>query len=591
MENDQVFTGSANIDATLTLRSRPSQRGHDAMSVAPGGFDVHKDTDHESTPLLAGDEENRDGRPETPSEDMRRGGAEWEGESDFNDRPWWRKPSVFWILPAFFLTTIAFGGSIVPKLNVILSLVCRQYLSDRSAKDPRFQSMPVILGNDNPQCQIPAVQSLVAQFTLYGNLIASLLSALISPKLGSLSDRYGRKKLMAYGASGLLVSDLITVLVARHPEMFHVNWLLVGFFFDGICGSFTGGMALAHAYASDCTPPARRNVVFGWFHASLFGGVALGPIIGGYITKASGDIVIVFYITMACHGLYFLFLFIVPDSLSQARQQAAREKKRFAEEEAVGPESSRKWLVFLNGYNIFEPLAILFPTGEGLNSAIRRNLVLLASVDTLMFGVAMGSITILLIYSEFMFDWGTFETARYLTIINVTRVSVLLVGLPLISRIFRGPRSTAIQQHSGSDLLDVYTIRASVCFDLIGYIGYATVKTGTLYTLCGVMTSFGGMASPTITASLTKHVPQDRTGQILGAMGLLHALARLVAPTIFNLIYSVTVATAPQTVFICLAATFGVAFLLSWFIRPHVHWDEEKRQMSQPGDGSRDADS
>lgn len=52
-------------------------------------------------------------------------------------------------------------------------------------------------------------------------------------------------------------------------------------------------------------------------------------------------------------------------------------------------------------------------------------------------------------------------------------------------------------------------------------------------------------------------------------MGLLHALARVVAPTIFNLIYSLTVATMPQTVFISLSAVFGAAFALSFFIRPH----------------------
>jgi hypothetical protein len=56
---------------------------------------------------------------------------------------------------------------------------------------------------------------------------------------------------------------------------------------------------------------------------------------------------------------------------------------------------------------------------------------------------------------------------------------------------------------------------------------------------------------------------------MLGATGLLHALARIVAPTIFNLIYSLTVATLPQTVFVALAVTFGAAFLASLLIRPH----------------------
>lgn len=541
------------------------------------------------------------------------------------------------MLPPYFLSTLAFGGTIVPKLNVILSLICRQFFSARAANDPGFQSVPVIFGEDNPQCRIPEIQSLVANFTLYGNLIAGILSAMISPKLGSLSDRYGRKKLITYSTIGVLIGDGIIVLATNYPEMFPVQWLLVGFFFDGISGSFTAGMALIFAYASDCTPPARRNIVFGWFHGCLFGGFALGPIIGGYIAKASGKIVTVFYVTLACHCIYFLFIvFILPESLSKARQQAARDKESLAKEETErsAPQmSSRIWLKILKSYNILAPLTILYPTGEGSTSALRRNLVLLASVDTGMFGIAMGSMTIVIIYSEYMFDWGTFQTSLFVTIVNVTRVSVLLVGLPLIYRIFRGPRNTAIQQNSGSDTLDLSIIRISICFDLIGYIGYATVKTGSLYILSGTIASFGGMASPIITSLLTKHVPRDCTGQILGAMGLLHALARVVAPTIFNLIYSLTVAIVPQTMFMCVAATFGVAFVLSWFIRPHgmvpfsllfgficrdscrsdtsypafcalhpgafinswltmclVHWDEAKRATSQPDDGLEEPD-
>ena len=87
-------------------------------------------------------------------------------------------------------------------------------------------------------------------------------------------------------------------------------------------------------------------------------------------------------------------------------------------------------------------------------------------------------------------------------------------------------------------------------------------------TLSGVVASIGGIGSPTLQSSLTKHVPPERTGQLLGASGLLHALARVVAPTVFNAIYSGTVGKFTQTVFVCLTATFGVAFFFSWFVRP-----------------------
>lgn len=458
----------------------------------------------------------------------------------------------------------------IPKINLILALICKQYLNKQSIQDTSFYFAPVMLGGENPQCQIPEVQSLVTNFTLYGNLIGGLLSAVTSPELGSLSDRYGRKKVMACMILGLLVSEIITLLTATYPDILPVQWLLLGFVFDGLAGSFTAGMVVTFAYASDCTPPARRKVVFGWLHGCLFGGIALGPILGGYIVKASGKIITIFYVTLACHCIFFLFLaFLLPESLTRQRQVAARE---YYTRVVLG--HSRTWVSYihsrLKGSNLLGPLSILYPTGAGSSHALRRNLMLLAAVDTAMFGVAMGSMTVVIIYFEFIFRRGNFETNVFVSIVNIFRVMVLLLLLPLISRVFRSREArTSVQQNSGSDTLDLFIIRVAVFFDLVGYIGYATVKTGTLFILSGTIASIGGMGPPTLSAALTKHVPQDRTGEVLGAMGLLHALARVVAPTIFNLIFSLTVATTPQTVFICLSAAFGATFVLSWFIRPH----------------------
>lgn len=77
------------------------------------------------------------------------------------------------------------------------------------------------------------------------------------------------------------------------------------------------------------------------------------------------------------------------------------------------------------------------------------------------------------------------------------------------------------------------------------------------------------MGSPTLQSALTKHVPPNRVGQLLGVTGLLHAVGRLACPTGFNLIYATTVKGFPQAVFVALAGSFAVALSLSWFIRPH----------------------
>ena len=432
--------------------------------------------------------------------------------------------------------------------------------------------MPVILGDDNPQCRIPEIQSLVSKFTLYCNLIAGLLSAIVSPKLGALSDRYGRTWMIAVTVLGSIIGETVIIVVARYPDTFSVNWILLGYAFDGLGGSFIAAMALSYAYATDCTVPDKRNVVFGYYHGSLFCGIAIGPILAGYVVKVSGQLLSIFYIAVGAHSAFLFFLlFVVPESLAKKRQLRAREKSEFVG--AGEHQMNTNWLSYtmkiLTGTKLLNPLAILWPTGEGTNPAVRRNLALLAAVDTTMFGVAMGSMTVVIIYTGYMFGWQTLESGAFVSLVNLCRVFTLLVIMPVASRILRGPRSSSVQKVSGCDSIDLGFIRTAIFFDMLGYAGYCVVRTGTLFTLFAAIASVGGMGSPTLQAALTKHVPPDRTGQVLGAMGLLHASARVVAPTIFNLIYAQTVGKFTQAVFVCLGATFGLAFILSWFIRPH----------------------
>ena len=479
---------------------------------------------------------------------------------------------MFWLLPPYFFFTVAFGGTIVPRINLIVSLVCKEYFSEISLRDPGFSIMPVILGDENPQCRIPEVQSLVSKFTLYCNLASGLLSAIVSPQLGALSDRYGRKRMLSITVLGTVLCEAVIVIVATCPDTFSVYWILLGYIFDGLGGSFIAAMALSFAYASDCTPPDKRSVAFGYFHGSLFGGMAIGPIVAGYIVKATGQLLSIFYIALVAHGAFLFFLFfLVPESLSKKRQLRAREESKSTgidEQRTLFRKLLHTFELF-TGTTLLEPLFILWPTGEGTNPAVRRNLALLAAVDTTMFGVAMGSMTVVIIYVGYVFGWNTLESSAFVSIANTCRVFVLIVVLPVVSRILRGPRSSSVLKPSGCDNIDLGIIRTAIFFDLLGFIGYSTARSGTLFVLCGAVAAIGGMGSPTLQAALTKHVPPDRTGQVLGAMGLLHASARVVAPTIFNLIYAQTVGKFTQTVFVCLAATFGLAFILSWFIRPH----------------------
>lgn len=266
----------------------------------------------------------------------------------------------------------------------------------------------------------------------------------------------------------------------------------------------------------------------------------------------------------------------IPESLSKKRQELAREKHAAIKDARERREST--WLNTVKRANILEPLKVLWPTEPGTSSRLRSNLILLALIDTTVFGVAMGVMTVVVYYTGFQFGWDTGDTSLFVSVVNICRVSGLVIILPLLNYLFRTRRanrqrresgSAVPQPNSGSDGLDIATIRIAIFLEVLGFAGYATARTPALFVVSGITAAFGGIGSPTLQSSLTKHVPHDQVGSLLGATGLLHALARIFAPLAFNLIYARTVGKFTQTVFVVVCACFGIAFLCSWFIRPH----------------------
>ncbi|KAK0111573.1 hypothetical protein ONS95_001922 [Cadophora gregata] len=564
------------------------------------GLDKKIQRDSEVTPLLASgssaSDSTNNGRED--GEDA----PQWEGEADFEGLNWRHKPSMYWLLPPFFFFATAVGGIMVPKLNLLLSLVCREYFLEKSASDPNSIIMPVILGSSNPQCRIPAVQALATTFTLYITVTTGIISAVMSPKIGSWSDRYGRLKLLTLTSAGALIGEVITIIVATYPDRFSYKWVLVGAVFDGLCGSFTTGMALTHAYAADCTPPPKRAVAFGYFHACLFAGIAIGPLIAALLVKLTDSIITPFYFALSIHAFFITFiLLVVPESLTKKRQERA-QARYLLEAGSVDPDGHVINPINVgNGQlglsalarraNILEPLKILWPTGPGTSNKLRANLILLSVVDTIVFGVAMGALTVVVYYVNLQFGWETPETSVFSSVVNICRVSALVIILPSLNYLVRTRRANrerresgfaVPQPNTGSDWLDLAIVRVAVVCEIIGFAGYAAARTPALFVLSGIIASLGGVGSPTLQSALTKHVPHDRIGQLLGATGLLHALARVVCPLIFSSIYAGTVGSFPQAVFVVLTGCFVAASVCSWFIRPNVYLEDPVTINTQP---------
>ncbi|KAL0260706.1 hypothetical protein SLS55_004396 [Diplodia seriata] len=168
-----------------------------------------------------------------------------------------KKPRVIWLTIFFLMNSLAFGIAVVPRVNLIVSLICRQTL-------PSTPSSPaVVIGGYNPQCQVDAVSSRTAMVQSAGSVIAGVLSAGMAAFLNVLSDRVGRVRVVAYTATVLAGVEVALVALAKAPAGTDYRWLYLAYTLDGLSGSFATIMAMASAYISDCVDKEKRNVQVG----------------------------------------------------------------------------------------------------------------------------------------------------------------------------------------------------------------------------------------------------------------------------------------------------------------------------------------
>lgn len=104
--------------------------------------------------------------------------------------------------------------------------------------------------------------------------IYPLMQFMATPILGQLSDRYGRKKVLAFSIVGTSLGYVLFAL-GIHASLI---WLLfVTRALDGITG---GNISVARAVIADVTTPEHRARNFGLMGAAFGMGFVLGPYIG-----------------------------------------------------------------------------------------------------------------------------------------------------------------------------------------------------------------------------------------------------------------------------------------------------------------------
>lgn len=136
----------------------------------------------------------------------------------------------------------------------------------------------------------PGVQAAAARLLMTLTVMAGLLSAITTGFWASMSDRIGRRKILALCEFGLLLNDACFLVIATYPRIvaqFGFYVLLIGPCLDGLLGGFSTITAAINAYIADVTGTGSRAKEFGRVMAALMGGFAIGPALGSALIKAT----------------------------------------------------------------------------------------------------------------------------------------------------------------------------------------------------------------------------------------------------------------------------------------------------------------
>ena len=358
---------------------------------------------------------------------------------------------------------------------------------------------------------IPVMPKLISQLknipvneaSAYG---AWLLSAyaitqfLFAPVIGNLSDKYGRRPVLL---SSLLGFGIDYIFLALAPTY---GWLFVGRIIAGITGaSFT----TATAYIADVSTAETRAKNFGLIGAAFGLGFVIGPALGGLL--AGFGVRAPFYAAAGLCLVNALYgYFVLPESLSQ-------ENRRPFEWRRANPFGSLQFLRKTPGIG----------------------------------GLAISFFLIYLAAQAVQGNWNFFTIYRFSWSEKMVGISLAVVGLLV------GAVQAGLTRVLNPKLGNEKSIYLGLFLYTIGLILFAFATEGWMMFAFLVPYCLGGIAGPSIQATLAKHVPPNQQGELQGALTGLMSLTTIIGPLMMNNLF---------TFFTSKKAPFhfpGVAFLLA----------------------------
>ena len=378
-----------------------------------------------------------------------------------------------------------------PKIPILLSAFIT-LLNDRLGETIVFPLLPFLL----------------EKFTKSGSTLGLLAGTYaisqfaVSPLIGALSDRFGRKPVMITCVSGSVIGLIMfAITVSLNWNNYLPIWasgiplllLFLARIIDGVSG---GTAATATAILADISTPSNRAKTFGLIGVAFGLGFVLGPGLGTALAQFSVTLPVWIASTFAIANLA-LVIWILPETLPLSKRDSVTQKKNL------------------------NPITQL--TNVFKNPTSRR----LCLAFFLFFMAFNGFTAVLVLYLKEAFQWSPQLSSQAFVVVGIVAMVVqgILIG-PLVN-IFGEWRLTI----------------AGIGFVIAGCILliFANIDNSInmVFSAVAVLAIGTGLVTPCLRSLISRRLNDEGQGAVLGSLQGLQSLGTFIGATVAGLAYDI----------------------------------------------------
>ncbi|UJR82887.1 MFS transporter [Sandaracinus amylolyticus] len=356
------------------------------------------------------------------------------------------------------------------------------------------------------------VRSMGGDAQTVGTLLGafSLTQLLATPLLGRLSDRVGRRRVIAVSLFGNALSMIVFALAAWRemlPLLFASRIL---------AGATAGNLSACQAAVADVTPERDRARAMGVVGAGIGLGMVLGPVLGGVLSEHGAWVPPLVAGVLAAIDLA-LVLVLMPETHAHAAREEVSHEGVVARARAT-----------ITRPGVPRVLALYFLVFLGMTN-VQVALPLLVGAR---------------------FGWDATEVGHVFALLGL---ATLITQVFLIGRLSRA-LGDALLLALGAGLLGA---------------GLATIALGAVpLVLLGGVLAIGlglGMTNPALGALAARLAPAEARGAVLGLAQSSGGLARTIGPVWSGMLFA---RLAPSAPFLAGTAAAAIAIVLALALRP-----------------------